>query len=155
MITKKKKKGRPSLLDLQKRSLKKQQHHKTPNLFIDPSSYSNNDDDDERKLKKQKLLLGLNLNSNSNSLLHNNSTLFPNSNSNSDPQTAQFHPIHNGSNQNVSFDIIIPYSSLQFQIPSLNYAIVVSYFNLLLEKRFLFFLSLFLISGVSRVILFF
>ncbi|XP_019438109.1 PREDICTED: uncharacterized protein LOC109344002 isoform X2 [Lupinus angustifolius] len=53
--TKKKKKGRPSLLDLQKRSLKKQQNH---------NSHSNlhhqNDDDDERTQKKQKLLIRLN-----------------------------------------------------------------------------------------------
>ncbi|XP_027354384.1 uncharacterized protein LOC113864634 isoform X2 [Abrus precatorius] len=77
-MTKRKKKGRPSLLDLQKRSLKKQQqkHRQNPNLT---NSYSNvDDDDDERKQKKHKLLVGLN------SHLHH-PTLSP---FNSDPDAA-------------------------------------------------------------------
>ncbi|KAE9609469.1 hypothetical protein Lal_00020660 [Lupinus albus] len=55
---KKKKKGRPSLLDLHKRSLK-QQHLNDNNLY---NSHSNphHDDDDERTQKKQKLLIRLN-----------------------------------------------------------------------------------------------
>ena len=89
-MTRKKKKGRPSLLELQKRSLKEQQQQhqslqqKTPNLINPNSSISSNrrstrripnlegdspvpdwifggdDDDDERQQKKHKLLLGLN-----------------------------------------------------------------------------------------------
>ncbi|XP_050212848.1 uncharacterized protein LOC126664488 [Mercurialis annua] len=77
MATKKrKKKGRPSLLDLQKRSLKLQQQQqqipdfKNPNsLNVSstvrsnrriPNSLNDFDDDDERAQKKHKLLLGLN-----------------------------------------------------------------------------------------------
>ncbi|CAL0326957.1 unnamed protein product [Lupinus luteus] len=55
--TKKKKKGRPSLLDLQKRSLKKQQIH---SLNSHSTLHHQNDDDDERTQKKQKLLIRLN-----------------------------------------------------------------------------------------------
>ncbi|KAK8623223.1 hypothetical protein V6N13_118111 [Hibiscus sabdariffa] len=89
MTTKKKKKGRPSLLELQKRSLKQQQQlqhqnqsvpprktpnpvnpnsplnsaRRNPNLDGGPSvsdSIAGGDDDDERQQKKHKLLLGLN-----------------------------------------------------------------------------------------------
>ncbi|KAF2310232.1 hypothetical protein GH714_007329 [Hevea brasiliensis] len=80
MTKKKKKKGRPSLLDLQKRSLKQQQQNpnfKSPNSLLnahnrlstrrnpnlDEPDWINGDgedDDDERKEKKHKLLLGLN-----------------------------------------------------------------------------------------------
>ncbi|XP_022772555.1 uncharacterized protein LOC111315236 isoform X2 [Durio zibethinus] len=90
MTRKKKKKGRPSLLELQKRSLKQQQQEqqslqqKTPNLINPNFSINSNrrstrrnpnldgvsplpdwiaggdDDDDERRQKKHKLLLGLN-----------------------------------------------------------------------------------------------
>lgn len=71
----KKKKGRPSLLDLQKRSLKQQQQNSNSfNLSANPSRRatrrnpdpdgsecnSGGGDDDERKEKKHKLLLGLN-----------------------------------------------------------------------------------------------
>ncbi|XP_061372797.1 uncharacterized protein LOC133315232 [Gastrolobium bilobum] len=67
-MTKKKKKGRPSLLDLQKRSLKKQQQHhqqqqqqQNPNLINSyPHAVPQDDDEDERKEKKHKLLVGLN-----------------------------------------------------------------------------------------------
>ncbi|KFK42058.1 hypothetical protein AALP_AA2G205900 [Arabis alpina] len=76
-LTKKKKKGRPSLLDLQKRALKQQQllinppkkellrsNLKNPNsLNPDPNSNrrsnSNSDDEDERRDKKHRLLHGL------------------------------------------------------------------------------------------------
>ncbi|KAJ7957976.1 Bromodomain-containing protein [Quillaja saponaria] len=81
MTKKKKKKGRPSLLDLQKRSLKQLQQQQNPksidstpnpshritgrNSTPDPTHQSPewiaaDDDDDERKKKKHKLLLGLN-----------------------------------------------------------------------------------------------
>lgn len=92
--TKRKKKGRPSLLDLQKRSLKKEQqnHHQQRQSNNSNSANSHNnknktnknavphdDDEDERKEKKHKLLVGLN------SHLQN-PTLFPNSQPfNSDP----------------------------------------------------------------------
>ncbi|XP_057730936.1 uncharacterized protein LOC130946277 isoform X1 [Arachis stenosperma] len=68
-MTKKKKKGRPSLLDLQKRSLKKQQQQQQQqqqqNQRHAVSRNAKNgtivdDDDDERKQKKHKLLVGLN-----------------------------------------------------------------------------------------------
>ncbi|KAK7409864.1 hypothetical protein VNO78_00232 [Psophocarpus tetragonolobus] len=86
-MTKRKKKGRPSLLDLQKRSLKKEQQQRQ-NIPNSTNSRSNNnsavphhdDDDDERKEKKHKLLVGLN------SHLHH-PTLSPNSQPfNSDPK---------------------------------------------------------------------
>lgn len=89
-MTKRKKKGRPSLLDLQKRSLKKQQqqHQNHSNSTNSHSNNKNNvvahhdDDEDERKEKKHKLLVGLN------SHLHH-PTLFPNSPPfNSDPHAA-------------------------------------------------------------------
>ncbi|KAK7351811.1 hypothetical protein VNO77_11522 [Canavalia gladiata] len=78
-MTKRKKKGRPSLLDLQKRSLKKQQRQ-NPNLT---NSHSNvDDDDDERKEKKHKLLVGLNSHL-------NHPTLLPfNSSPDADPEAA-------------------------------------------------------------------
>ncbi|CAN7034906.1 unnamed protein product [Brassica rapa subsp. trilocularis] len=91
-MTKKKKKGRPSLLDLQKRAIKQQQQHhrnnhddhrsgsKNPNSpnsgtrskrrNPNPNGVSSSDsplseeDDDERREKKHKLLYGLNSNSN-------------------------------------------------------------------------------------------
>lgn len=108
-MTKKKKKGRPSLLDLQKRSLKKEQqqnHHNNhrqnnPNSTNSHSKNTNvathDDDDDERKEKKHKLLVGLN------SHLHN-PTLFPNSQPfNSDPKRRKIDPLHN--HQTVRFAI--------------------------------------------------
>ncbi|QCE16764.1 uncharacterized protein LOC114164185 [Vigna unguiculata] len=101
-MTKKKKKGRPSLLDLQKRSLKKEQqqnhHHNhrqnNPNSTNSHSKNTNvaathDDDDDERKEKKHKLLVGLNSH-----LQH--PTLFPNSQPvNSDPKRRKIDPLHN------------------------------------------------------------
>ncbi|XP_009110217.1 transcription factor GTE4 [Brassica rapa] len=91
-MTKKKKKGRPSLLDLQKRAIKQQQQHhrnnhddhrsgsKNPNSpnsgtrskrrNPNPNGVSSSDsplseeDDDERREKKHKLLYGLNSHSN-------------------------------------------------------------------------------------------
>lgn len=95
-MTKRKKKGRPSLLDLQKRSLKKQQqqqqqrqHH---HLNSTNSLYSNankngvvEDDDDERKEKKHKLLVGLNSH-----LHHHRAALSPsNSAPHGDPDAAR------------------------------------------------------------------
>ncbi|XP_028765095.1 uncharacterized protein LOC114727029 isoform X2 [Neltuma alba] len=87
-MTKRKKKGRPSLLDLQKRTLKKQQQHQQQQLQLQNPKLINShsdlnrrptrrnsvlglrhateegiaddDDDDERKEKKHKLLVGLN-----------------------------------------------------------------------------------------------
>ncbi|KAI9113206.1 hypothetical protein K1719_015731 [Acacia pycnantha] len=82
-MTKRKKKGRPSLLDLQKRTLKKQQQHQQQQLQLQNPKLINShsdlnrrptrrnsvhaaeegiadDDDDERKQKKHKLLVGLN-----------------------------------------------------------------------------------------------
>ncbi|TKY75332.1 Bromodomain and PHD finger-containing protein 3 [Spatholobus suberectus] len=94
-MTKRKKKGRPSLLDLQKRSLKKEQQKQQQQQ--NPNSHSNNvvphdDDDDERKEKKHKLLVGLNSH-----LRH--PTLLPNSQPfNSDPEAAvkrrKIDPLH-------------------------------------------------------------
>ncbi|PON34299.1 Bromodomain containing protein [Parasponia andersonii] len=76
MAKKKKKKGRPSLLDLQKRFLKQQQSPNPsrrssrgdPSFDATPSPpppefIAGDDDEDERKEKKHKLLLGLNSNS--------------------------------------------------------------------------------------------
>ncbi|KAL2346174.1 hypothetical protein Fmac_000174 [Flemingia macrophylla] len=83
-VTKRKKKGRPSLLDLQKRSLRKEQrqnpnsHPANANANVNAANVD--DDDDERKEKKHKLLVGLN------SHLHH-PTLLPNSQPfNSDPK---------------------------------------------------------------------
>ena len=69
MAKKKKKKGRPSLLDLQKRSIKKQNQQKLLLQRQDPK-FSNprgrkresvaGDEEDERRKKKHKLLLGFN-----------------------------------------------------------------------------------------------
>ncbi|KAI9073395.1 hypothetical protein K1719_044628 [Acacia pycnantha] len=79
-MTKRKKKGRPSLLDLQKRTLKKQQQHQQQQLQLQNPKLINShsdlnrrptrrnsvhaaeegiadDDDDERKQKKHKLLV--------------------------------------------------------------------------------------------------
>ncbi|KAJ6921054.1 hypothetical protein NC651_014584 [Populus alba x Populus x berolinensis] len=105
---KKKKKGRPSLLELKKRSLKQQQQQQeSPNYLENPNSLNSNpvlpnrrstrrgsnsyapewidgdddeedDEDDERKEKKHKLLRGLNSQKNNN---QNSNTLAP---SNSD-----------------------------------------------------------------------
>lgn len=118
MTKKKKKKGRPSLLDLQKRSLKQQQQQQNPN-FENPNSLiashrrstrrnptlnepdwingdDDDDDDDERKQKKHKLLLGLNSQQNTNSNHHypfsSANSLGPNPSFGSDganPETAQ------------------------------------------------------------------
>lgn len=114
-MTKRKKKGRPSLLDLQKRSLKKQkQQQQQPQNSNLTNSYSNavhhdDEDDDERREKKLKLLVGLNSH-----LQNQHSTLFPNSfpsNSipDSDPEIAhkrrKIDPNHHGSEQTVSISI--------------------------------------------------
>jgi hypothetical protein len=105
--TKRKMKGRPSLLDLQKRSIKQQQkQHHHDNL--DPPHSNNDDDVDERKLKKQKLLIGLN------SHLQNPTTLLPNSN-------------HTGSHQNVVV-VSTPFNSLYSSI-QLYYPILINLFN--------------------------
>lgn len=94
-MTKKKKKGRPSLLDLQKRRLRKQQQlllqnpnltnsnsnpspRRNPLLRLSQDGIVGDDDDDERKQKKHKLLVGLNSH-------HQYSTLSP---SNSAPYGA-------------------------------------------------------------------
>ena len=107
-MKKKKKKGRPSLLELQKRSIKQQQLQQTtpislknpnplnsnsvlPNRrsarrssnsyapeWIDGDDDEDDDEDDERKEKKHKLLRGLNSQKNNN---QNSNTLAP---SNSD-----------------------------------------------------------------------
>ncbi|KAJ9186334.1 hypothetical protein P3X46_001917 [Hevea brasiliensis] len=110
MTKKKKKKGRPSLLDLQKRSLKQQQQQQNPN-FKNPNSLiasnttshrrstrrrpnldepdwingdEDDDDEDERKEKKHKLLLGLNSQqNNSNNDDNNNNHHYPISSANS------------------------------------------------------------------------
>ena len=82
-MTKKKKKGRPSLLDLQKRSLKEQQQqqvHREENLNsintrrnpVPEQGIAADDDEDERKQKKHKLLVGLDSH-------HQSRTLAPNS----------------------------------------------------------------------------
>ncbi|KAI9395544.1 hypothetical protein POPTR_005G252200v4 [Populus trichocarpa] len=106
---KKKKKGRPSLLELKKRSLKQQQQQQeSPNYLENPNSLNSNpvlpnrrssrrssnsyapewidgdddeedDEDDERKEKKHKLLRGLNSQKNNNK----NSNTLPPSNSDS------------------------------------------------------------------------
>ncbi|KAH8509730.1 hypothetical protein H0E87_011483 [Populus deltoides] len=106
---KKKKKGRPSLLELKKRSLKQQQQEQeSPNYLENPNSLNSNpvlpnrrstrrssnsyapewidgdddeedDEDDERKEKKHKLLRGLNSQKNNNQ----NSNTLPPSNSDS------------------------------------------------------------------------
>eukprot|EP00258_Populus_trichocarpa_P041845 XP_024457864.1 uncharacterized protein LOC7485641 isoform X1 [Populus trichocarpa] len=106
---KKKKKGRPSLLELKKRSLKQQQQQQeSPNYLENPNSLNSNpvlpnrrssrrssnsyapewidgdddeedDEDDERKEKKHKLLRGLNSQKNNNQ----NSNTLPPSNSDS------------------------------------------------------------------------
>nr|KYP47790.1 Bromodomain and PHD finger-containing protein 3 [Cajanus cajan] len=89
-MTKRKKKGRPSLLDLQKRSLRKQQRqnpNSQPNTNVD-HDHDHDDDDDERKEKKHKLLVGLN------SHLHH-PTLLPNFHPfNSDPKRRRIDPLH-------------------------------------------------------------
>ncbi|MED6146666.1 hypothetical protein PIB30_036638 [Stylosanthes scabra] len=88
-MTKKKKKGRPSLLDLQKRSLKKQQQQQQEQNQRHAVSRTNkngtivDDDDDERKQKKHKLLVGLNPHLNQQNH-HSTAALSP-SNSNSLP----------------------------------------------------------------------
>uniref|UniRef100_A0A0R0K2A6 Bromo domain-containing protein n=1 Tax=Glycine max TaxID=3847 RepID=A0A0R0K2A6_SOYBN len=79
-MTKRKKKGRPSLLDLQKRSLKKEQQNHHQQRHNSTNVVPHDDDEDERKEKKHKLLVGLN------SHLHH-PTLLPNSQPfNSDPK---------------------------------------------------------------------
>lgn len=132
--TKRKKKGRPSLLDLQKRSLKKQQkHHQNPNY---PNSNSN--DEDERILKKQKLLQAFN----SNLQNLNPPALFPNSNS--DPLS---HPI--GSDHQYVSSVSSIHQSNSSSIPK-PFQFQLHHIALLL---FFFFFNL--ISGISRVILYF
>ncbi|CAN0924263.1 Bromodomain and PHD finger-containing protein 3 [Linum grandiflorum] len=98
MTKKRKKKGRPSLLDLQKRAIKQElqqkqhtakNHHQTPLLRQNPNSLNSSarrsarrndedneeeeEDDDERKEKKLKPLLGLN-SRDSNPLIRSNSS---------------------------------------------------------------------------------
>lgn len=119
-MTKRKKKGRPSLLDLQKRSLKKQQkqqQHRPPN----PNSSNSNvpppqhdyDDDDERKDKKRKLLVGLN----SHLHHHHHPTLFPNS---ADPDAN--HKRRRGSDETpVSFAIYRFNCSIGFALSLLRF----------------------------------
>lgn len=135
MAKKKKKKGRPSLLDLQKRFLKQQQqeqeelqrHLRKPNPSqrssssrryhnIDaagsplPEFIAGDDDDDERKEKKHKLLLGFNSNSDcfKPALLANHSVPFG-SDSNVDDEdpdlASKRRKISHGSNQMVIINV--------------------------------------------------
>ncbi|KAM1500470.1 hypothetical protein PS1_023432 [Malus domestica] len=121
----KKKKGRPSLLDLQKRALlQQQQQDQCPNprrlstrrnpTPLDSSPPSNSladaDDDDERAKKKHKPLLGFNPNSTPTLSPFNSGAYGSDSNAGGeDPEAAlKISTVHHGSNHMVIIILQIP-----------------------------------------------